>query len=80
MTILEYLGGFGIAISISISMSFLLHSDAPILSRAAIGAFIGFAAFLIGLMAMTVIGGVYLNSFVASMVLSLLARNSWSNL
>jgi len=80
MTIFEYLVGLSIAISVSVSMSFMLRRDSLVLAKLAVGFVIGFTGFLVGLMAMTVIGGVYLNSFFASAVLSLLARKSWSNL
>ena len=80
MTTFEYLIGLSIAISVGVSMSLILRKDTLVLAKVAIGVFIGFTGFLVGLMAMTVIGGIYLNSLFASAVLSLLSRKSWSNL
>jgi len=80
MTTFEYLVGLSIAISVGVSMSLILRKDSLVFAKLAVGVFIGFTGFLVGLMAMTVIGGVYLNSFFASAVLSLLSRKAWSNL
>jgi hypothetical protein len=77
MSTVEYLAGLIVAIATAILMSFIIRQGAPILAKIAIGVFIGFTGFLIGMMVTTVFGGLILNALVASVLLSLISWKSW---
>ena len=73
----EYLGGLGLAIALAVLISMLTRRKAPLRLRVAIGVVIGFSGFLVGLMLMDAVGGVYLNSLFCSLLLSCFAGTSW---
>jgi len=74
---LECLGGFALAVGTAILMTVVSRRSSCLVFGIAQGVSVGFSAFLIGLMASTVGGNVYVTVVFAAGFLSLIARDAW---
>lgn len=77
MSIAEYLGGLSLAITLSVLIALATRTRTPLRLRWGIGVFFGFSAFLLGLMVMTAVGNIFVNSALAALGLSWIGRKSW---
>lgn len=77
MTTFEYIAGLSLAAAVAILLALVLGTGKNLLLRIGVGVFLGFSAFLIALMITASIGNLYVNTLIASVLLSLMGRNSW---
>lgn len=77
MSALEYILGLSLGAMIGILLAMTLQIGKGVPLRFGVGLFVGFSAFLIALMVTTSIGDLYTNTAIASVLLSVMARNSW---